>query len=188
MLRKAKTLWQCPWSYQLSEAPLESCLFIGWLCGCHPQCSYIFSLNWRMCHLLLRFLCLHEAAILALLLRFSGPISITFERFFFVFHFGDCSSGTLFSLRWSAMEYRCYQPPCSRFIASDDTQSKCVKCMGFLHTREAVFGISKCNICRNLHLKPFHSRLEVFRGNHSFFPTTLRRSLRPSVNPRPGAR
>ncbi len=30
--------------------------------------------------------------------------------------------------------------------------------------------------------------LRFLRGNHSFFPTTLRRSLRPSVNPRPGAR
>ncbi len=68
------------------------------------------------------------------------------------------------------MEYRRYQPPCSRFIASDNTQSKCVKCMGFSHTREAVFGVSKCKICRNLHLKPFHSRLEVFERESFIFP------------------
>ncbi len=35
-------------------------------------------------------------------------------------HFGDCLSGTSFSSRWSAMEYRRCQPPCARFIARYD--------------------------------------------------------------------
>ncbi len=43
-------------------------------------------------------------------------------RGFLHFHFGDCISGTLFSSRWSAMEYRRCQPPCARFITSDDPQ------------------------------------------------------------------
>ncbi len=58
-----------------------------------------------MRHLLLRFLCLHEAAILALLLWCFWPDFDRFLRIFLCLHFGDCSSGTLFSLRWSAMEY-----------------------------------------------------------------------------------
>ncbi len=64
-------------------------------------------LYWWTCHLLLRFLCLHEAAILALL------VVILLTRFLSIFlglplhlHFGDCSSRTLFSELWSAMEYR----------------------------------------------------------------------------------
>ncbi len=40
----------------------------------------------------------------------------------------------------------------------------------FSQTHEAVFGILKCNICRNLHLKPFHSRLEVFERESFIFP------------------
>ncbi len=100
--------------------------------------------------LLLRFLCLHEAAILALLLRFFWPDFDRFLRMFLRLHFSDCRSGTLFSLRWSAMEYRRCQPPCSGFIASHDLHSKCVKCMGFSHACEAVFGISKCKFCIRL--------------------------------------
>ncbi|KAF4101349.1 hypothetical protein G5714_017781 [Onychostoma macrolepis] len=57
------------------------------------------------------------------------------------------------------MEYRRCQPPCSRFIANDDPHSKCVKCMGFSHMREAVYGISKCKFCENFRLKTLHTRL-----------------------------
>ncbi len=34
------------------------------------------------------------------------------------------------------MEYHRCQPPCSRFIASDEPHSKCVKCMDFSHAHE----------------------------------------------------
>ncbi len=134
----------------------------------------IFSrriLYWKMCHLLLRFLCLHEAAILALL------VVILLARFRSNFlglplhlHFDDCSSGTLFSSRWSAMEYHRCQPPCACFIASDDPHSKWVKCMGFSHAHEAVYRMSKCTFCENLRLKTLHSRLEVFERESSVFP------------------
>ncbi len=126
---------------RLSEACIESRQFIGWWRGCHPRRSCIVSLYWRTHHLLLRFLRLHEAPILTLLLH---PDFESFSLDFLRLHFGDGSSWNLFSSRGSAMEYRRCQPPCSRFIASDDPHSKCVKCMGFLHAREAVCGISKC--------------------------------------------
>ncbi len=50
------------WSYVTSL-----CQLVGWWHGCSPWRSYVASLYWRTRHLLLRFLCLHEAAILALL-------------------------------------------------------------------------------------------------------------------------
>ncbi len=68
------------------------------------------------------------------------------------------------------MEYRRCQPPCARFITSDDQHSKCVKCLGFSHAREAVYVISKCTFCENLRLGTLRSRLEVFEKESSVFP------------------
>ncbi len=48
--------------------------------------------------------------------------------------------------------------------------SKCVKCLGFSHAREAVYGISKCKFCENLRLKTLRSRLEVLEKESSVFP------------------
>ncbi len=137
-------LWERPWACRLSEALIKSHQFIGLWHGCHSRRSHVVSLYWQMHHLLLRFFCLHEAAILALLLRFFWPHFDRFLRIFLRLLFGNCSSGTPFSLWWSAMEYCRCQPPCSCFIASDDPHSKCVQFMGFSHAREAVFGNSKC--------------------------------------------
>ncbi len=67
------------------------------------------------------------------------------------------------------MEYRRCQPPCARFIARDDPHSKCVKCLGFSHARDAVYGISKCKFCENLHLITLRSRLEVCEKESSIF-------------------
>ncbi len=64
---------------RLSETCIESHQLIGWWCGCRPQRSYVVSLYWRTRHLLLRFLCLQEAAILALL------IAILLARFKSIF-------------------------------------------------------------------------------------------------------
>ncbi len=136
----------------------------------HPWRTHIVSLYWRTRHLLLRFLCLHEAAIIALLLRFFWPKYNLLGHGFSICTSATAYSGTLFSSRWSAMEYRRCQPPCARFIASDDPHSKCVKCSGFSHAREAVYGISKCTFCENLRLRTLHSRLEVFEKESSVFP------------------
>ncbi len=68
------------------------------------------------------------------------------------------------------MEYRRCQPLCARFIASDDPHSKCVKCLGFSHAREAVYGISKCKFCKNLCPRTLRSRLEVFEKESSVLP------------------
>ncbi len=67
------------------------------------------------------------------------------------------------------MEYSPCQPPCARFIASDDPHSKCVKCMVFSHAHEAVYGVSKCKFSENLCLKTPRSRLEVFERESSVF-------------------
>ncbi len=68
------------------------------------------------------------------------------------------------------MEYRHCQLPCARFIASDYQHSKCVKCLGFSHARETVYGDSKCKFCENLLLKTLRSRLEVLEKESSAFP------------------
>ncbi|ROI15914.1 hypothetical protein DPX16_21617 [Anabarilius grahami] len=68
------------------------------------------------------------------------------------------------------MEFRRCIPPCSHFIASDDPHSKCVKCLGFSHVREAVHGTSACKFCENLLLKTLRSRLAVFEKESSVFP------------------
>ncbi len=132
-----------------------------------PWRTHVVSLYRRTRHLLLRFLCLHEAAILAFGCDFSGPKIIYFGHGFSVCTSATAYSGTLFSSRWRAMEYRrCL--PCARFIVSDDQHSKCVKCLGFSHVREAVCGISKCKFCENLRLKILRSRLEVLEKESSF--------------------
>ncbi len=68
------------------------------------------------------------------------------------------------------MEYRRCQPPCARFIACDDPHSKYIKCLGFSHAREAVYGISKCKFCENLCLITLRSRLEACEKESSIFP------------------
>ncbi len=99
---------------------------------------------WQMRHPLLWFLCLHEAVTLPFVVAISDP---TTTLAIIHLHFGDCLSGTLFSSRWSAMEFRRCIPPCARFIAREDPHSKCILCLGFSHAREAVYGTSKCKIC-----------------------------------------
>ncbi len=67
------------------------------------------------------------------------------------------------------MDYRRCQLPCARFIARDDPHSKCVKCLGFSHARDAIYGISKCTFCENLRLITLCSRLEVCEKESSIF-------------------
>ncbi len=82
-------------------------------------------------------------------------------------HFGDCLCGTLFSSRWSAMEFRRCMPPCTRFIAREDPHSKCILCLGFSHAREAVYGTSNCKICDDFRLITLRSRLEDYERESS---------------------
>ncbi len=82
------------------------------------------------------------------------------------------------------MEYRRCQPPCARFIARDDPHSKCIKCLGFSHAHEAVYGISKCKFCENLCLITLRSWLEACEKESSIFP---RRAPEPSVASRESA-
>ncbi len=68
------------------------------------------------------------------------------------------------------MEFRRCQPPCARFIAREDPHSKCIKCLGFSHAREAVYGTSKCKICDDFRLITLRSRLEDYERESSIFP------------------
>ncbi len=68
------------------------------------------------------------------------------------------------------------------------THSKCIKCFGFSHARDAVYGISKCKFCENFHLITFRSSLRLVRRNHPSFPVAPQRPPRPLVRPRPGVR
>ncbi len=76
------------------------------------------------------------------------------------------------------MEFRRCQAPWARFIAHDDPHCKCVKCLGFSHARNAVYGILKCRFCENLRLITLRSRLEVCEKESSIFP---RRALEASA-------
>ncbi len=68
------------------------------------------------------------------------------------------------------MEFRRCQPPCARFIAREDPHSKCIKCLGFSHERDAVYGTSKCKICDDFRLITLRSRLEDCERESSIFP------------------
>ncbi len=68
-----------------------------------------------------------------------------------------------------------------RFIAREDPHSKCIKCLGFSHAREAVYGTSKCKICDDFRLITLRSRLEDYERESSIFP---RRASSTSAAPR----
>ncbi len=59
----------------------------------------------------------------------------------------------------------------SRFIARDDPHSKCIKCLGFSHARDAVYGTSKCKICEDFRLITLRSWLEDCERESSIFPS-----------------
>ncbi len=84
------------------------------------------------------------------------------------------------------MEFRRCQPPCAHFIAREDPHSKCIKCLGFSHSREAVYGTSKCKICDDFRLITLRSRLEDYERESSIFPWRPHRA--PLVEPRAGVR
>ncbi len=58
----------------------------------------------------------------------------------------------------------------ARFIAREDPHSKCIKCLGFSHARDAVYGTSKCKICEDFRLITLRSRLEACEKESSIFP------------------
>ncbi len=68
------------------------------------------------------------------------------------------------------MEFRRCQPPCVRFIAREDPHSKCIKCLGFSHARDVIYGTSKCKICNDFRLITLRSRLEDCERESSIFP------------------
>ncbi len=58
----------------------------------------------------------------------------------------------------------------ARFIAREDPHSKCIKCLGFSHARDAVYGTSKCKIYEDFRLITLRSRLEACEKESSISP------------------
>ncbi len=67
------------------------------------------------------------------------------------------------------------------FIKYFKINKKCIKCLGFSHARDAVYGTSKCKICGDFHLITLRSRLEDYERESSIFP---RRASSTSAAPR----
>ncbi len=128
----------------MSEAPIESRQLIGWWRDAVSDAITSSAYTGERTIHSSDFSAFTKRSHCPSLLRFSGP---NLYSAIIHLHFGDCLSGTLFSSWWSAMEYRRCQPPCARFIAREDPHSKCIKCLGFSHARDAVYGTSKCKIC-----------------------------------------
>ncbi len=66
------------------------------------------------------------------------------------------------------------------FIKYFKINKKCIKCLGFSHARDAVYGTSKCKICDDFRLITLRSRLEDYERESSIFP---RRALSTSAAP-----
>ncbi len=58
----------------------------------------------------------------------------------------------------------------ARVSSKRDPHSKCIKCLGFSHARDTVYGSSKCKICEDFRLITLHSRLEACEKESSIFP------------------
>ncbi len=59
------------------------------------------------------------------------------------------------------MEFRRCQPPCARFIAPEDPHSKCIKCLGFSHARDAVYEMQDLRGFPSHKKEPCHQREEL---------------------------
>ncbi len=158
-----------------------------------PWRTHVVSLYRRMRHLLLRFLCLREAAILPFGLRFSGPKILYFGHGFSVCTSATAYSGTLFTSRWSAMEYRRCQPPCARFIASDLSRAmtstvSVISVWGFCMHARRFMGFLNANFAKISVSKPSALGLRCLKRSHLRFPIAPRRPPRPLLSPRPGVR
>ncbi len=133
-----------PSACRLSEALIESRQFTQLIPANAPSTPQI-SLPSRSGHTALR-------------LRFFWPNITYFGHGFSVCTSATAYSGTLFSSRWSAMEYRRCQLRCTKN--------------------------AKCTFCENLPLKTLHSRLEVLEKESSVF---LHRALEASTASRESA-
>ncbi len=141
--------------------------------------SYVFDIDLRSRHLTPQIFLSSEVFASAVFLAQLLAIICANLRFF---HFSDRIHGILFLLAVSG-NWLC-QPPCSRLIVNEDQHSKCVRCVGLAHARDAIFGISNCKYCKNFTLKTLST---IFlTENLPFFLAVLLRRPPSSVKPRPG--
>ncbi len=68
------------------------------------------------------------------------------------------------------MDFGRCQLPCSRLIPSEDQHSKCIRCVGLAHARDAIFDISNCKYCKNFTLKTLCARLAFFDRDSAVLP------------------
>ncbi len=155
----------------MSEALIESRQFIGWWRDAVSDAITSSAYTGERAIHSSDFSAFTKRSHCPSLLQFSGPKRIST---IIHLHFGDCLSGTLFSSRWSAMEYRRCLPPCTRFIAREDPHSKCIKCLGISHARDAVYGISKCKICKFSSHNPPLSAWGLWEGIFHLSPSRPR--------------
>ncbi len=175
---KLFTLWERLLHARLSEALIESRQFIGWWRDTAPDTLTSSAYTGERAIYSSDFSAFTKRPYCPSVTIF-WPQIIYFGHGFSVCTLATAYSGTLFSSWWSAMEYRRCQLPCARFIASDDPHSKCVKCLGFSHAREAVYGIYECKFCEYFHLKTLRSRLEVLETESSVFPRRATEAIDP---------
>ncbi len=155
----------------MSEAPIESRQFIGWWCDAVSDAITSLAYTGERAIHSSDFSAFTKRSHCPSLLRFSGPKIMYFGRDSSICTSATAYSGTLFSLRWSAMDYRRCQPPCARFIARDHPHSKCVKCLGFSHARDAVYGIWNLILWESLSHNPPLSAWGVWKGVIHFSPS-----------------
>ncbi len=133
--------------------------------------NHVVSLYWRTRHPLLRFLCLHEAVTLLFVVAIFWPKNNVFRTRFIHLHFGDCLQRNFVLLAVKCHGLSPLQPPCVRFIARDHPHNKCVKCLGFSHARDAVYGIWNLILWESPSHNPPLSAWGVWKGVIHFSPS-----------------
>ncbi len=123
--------------------------------------SYVIDIDLRSRHLTPQIFLSKKRSLLAVFLAHFLVDVLVWDSF----HFSDRICGIVILLAVSGMDFSRCQPPCSRLIAS-----KCVRCVGLAHARDAIFGISNCKYCENFTLSALRVRLAVFDRESAVLP------------------
>ncbi len=145
--------------------PIESCQSVGWWRDAAPDALTSSAYTGELAIYSSDFSAFSKRSYCPSLLRFFWPKYHIRTRFIHL-HFGDC-------LQWNfvLLAVKCHGvSPLSTAVRAIHPHCKCIKCLGFSHARKAVYGISKCKFCENLHLITLRSWLEACEKESSIFP------------------
>ncbi len=149
----------------MSEAPIESRQFIGWWRDAISDAITSSAYTGERAIHSSDFSAFTKRSHCPSLLQFSGP------------NFCDHPFALRRLPQWNfvLLGVKCHGvSPLSTavrgFIAREDPHSKCIKCLGFSHARDVVYGTSKCKICKDFRLITLRSRLEACEKESSIFP------------------